>query len=80
MEELATAPAKQIVESSLTGSQKTGSKEVDAVIASLFYENGISFNVANSLSFGRMIDESMKFAKQNPCMGQRCKHAAGGMV
>jgi len=57
MDELVTPPTKKTVESSLIGSQKLGSKEVDAVIASFFYENGISFNVANSSSFGRMIDE-----------------------
>ena len=61
MDELVTPPTKKTVESSLIGSQKLGSKEVDAVIASFFYENCISFNVANSSSFGRMIDESMKF-------------------
>jgi len=66
MDTLLTPPTKKSVEGSFMGSQKSGSKEVDAVIASFFYENGISFNVANSSSFGRMIDESMKFAKQNP--------------
>jgi hypothetical protein len=67
LDELATpSPKQKSVESSLTGSQTTGSKEVDAAIASFVYENGISFNVADSPSFGRMIDESMKFAKQNP--------------
>ena len=65
MDTLLTPPTKKSVEGSFMGSQKSGSKEVDAVIASFFYENGISFNVANSSSFGRMIDESMKFAKQN---------------
>ena len=67
LDELATpSPKQKSVESSLTGSQTTGSKEVDAAIASFVYENGISFNVADSPSFGRMIDKSMKFAKQNP--------------
>ena len=67
MKDLVTSPTKkQSVESSLIGSQKTGSNEVDAMIAPFFYENGISFNVANSSSFGRMIEETMKFAKQNP--------------
>jgi len=66
MDDLITSPTKQSVESSLIGSQKSGTNEVDAMIASFFYENGISFNVANSSSFGRMIAESMKFAKQNP--------------
>ena len=73
MDDLITSPTKQSVESSLIGSQKSGTNEVDAMItnevdamiASFFYENGISFNVANSSSFGRMIAESMKFAKQN---------------
>ncbi len=66
MDDLITSPTKQSVESSLIGSQKSGTNEVDAMIASFFYENWISFNVANSSSFGSMIAESMKFAKQNP--------------
>ena len=67
MEDLVTSPTKQqSVESSLIGTPKTGYKEVDAMIASFFYENGIPSNIANSSSFGRMIEESMKFAKQNP--------------
>ena len=41
-------------------------KKGDAVIASFFNENGISFNVANSSSFGRMIAENVEFAKQKP--------------
>ena len=53
MDTLLTPPTKKSVEGSFMGSQKSGSKEVDAVIASFFYENGISFNVANSSSFGR---------------------------
>ena len=53
---------------SLKGSQKLGSKEGHAVITSqsFFNENSISLNVANSSSFGCMIDESVEFAKQNP--------------
>jgi hypothetical protein len=34
---------------------------MDARIASFFYENGIAFNVADSMSFVRMIDESITF-------------------
>ena len=45
-------------------------KRTDKTIASLFYENCITFNVADSSSFaGRrtgMIEESLRFAKQNP--------------
>ena len=44
----------------------SGSKKIDARIASFFYENGIAFNIADSASFISMIDESIKFAKQNP--------------
>ena len=55
--------AKQSVESSVLVS-KSGSKEMDK--ASFFYENSISFNVADSSSFARMIEENMRFAKQNP--------------
>ena len=39
---------------------------MDNLIASFLYENGISFNIADSSSFARMIQESMRFAKQNP--------------
>ena len=38
----------------------------DSVIASFFNKNSISFNVANSSSFGRMINERVEFAAQNP--------------
>ena len=47
-------------------SQKLGPKELDAKIASYFYENGIAFNTAASSSFALMIEESMKFARQYP--------------
>ena len=60
--------AKQLVESSVIIS-KSGSKEMDKALkatAFLFYESGISFNVADSSSFARMIEENMRFAKQNP--------------
>ena len=36
---------------------------MDTKIESFFYENGISFNVADKAC---MIEESMKYAKQNP--------------
>ena len=45
---------------------KSGSKEMDKTIASFFYENGISFNFADSSSFAHMTKESMRFTKQNP--------------
>ena len=44
MDKLLVSPSKQLVESSV----KSGSEEVDTKIASFFYENGISFNVADS--------------------------------
>ena len=69
MDEPLTPSTKKIAKTSLTGTQKTGSKELDAKIASYFYENGI----AASSSFALMIEESMKlkiqfqkFARQNP--------------
>ena len=65
MDELLKSPTKHPVESSVIVS-KSGSKEMDKTIASFFYENGISFNVADSSSFARMLEESMRFAKQNP--------------
>ena len=39
---------------------------MDSKTASFFYENCISFNVADSSSFARTIEESMRFIKQNP--------------
>jgi hypothetical protein len=66
MDELLTSATKQSRNDSSIGSQKSGSKDVDAMIASFFYENGIAFNVADSSSFQNMIDECMKFSKQNP--------------
>ena len=45
-DELRVSPSKQSVESSVIVS-KSGSKEVDTKTASFFYENGISFNVAD---------------------------------
>ena len=39
---------------------------MNMTIVSFFYENGISFNVADSSSFSCMIEESMKYAKQDP--------------
>ena len=72
MDELFKSRTKQSVESSVIVS-KSGSKEMDKTIASFFYENGISFNVADSSSFARMLEESMRFAKQNPFQsGMRC--------
>ena len=64
MDELLVSPSKQSVESSVIVS-KSGSKEVNTKIASFFYENSISFNVAES-RFACMIGNSMKYAKQNP--------------
>ena len=65
MDELLVSPSKQSVESSVIVS-KSGSKEVDTKTASFFYENGISFNVADSSSFACMIEESIKYAERNP--------------
>ena len=65
MDELLVSPSKQSVESSEIVS-KSGSNEVGTKIASFFYDNCISFNVADSLSFACMIEQSMKHAKQNP--------------
>ena len=64
MDKLLVFPSKQSVESSVIVS-KSGSKEVNTKIVSFFYENCISFNVADSSTFACMIEESMKYAKQN---------------
>jgi hypothetical protein len=56
MDDLVTSTTKQ----STNQPTKSGSKEMDARIASFFYENGIAFNVADSTNFVRMMNESMK--------------------
>ena len=63
MNEILVSPLKQSVEYSVIV-LKSGSKEVDSKIVSFFYENCISFNVADSWSFACMIEESIKYAKQ----------------
>ena len=50
MDELLVFPPKKSVEYSVIV-LKSGSKEVNTKIASFFYENCISFNVADSSSF-----------------------------
>ena len=47
----------------LKGTQKSGSKELDAKIAYV-YENAIAFNTVASSSFALMIVESMKTARK----------------
>ena len=47
---------------------------MDAKIVSYFCENGIAFNTAASLSFALMIEESMKFARQNPLQSYKVPH------
>ena len=59
-------PATKSLESSLTSSNKSGSKELDSKIASFFYENTIPFNVADSPSCAAIIEEAMTFRLQNP--------------
>ena len=39
---------------------------MDKTTAPFFYENGISFNIADSSSFVHMIENSMRFSKKNP--------------
>ena len=46
---------------------------MDARIASFFFENGIALNVADSTSFISIIDESTKFAKQNPLQSYKTR-------
>ena len=41
------------------------------MIGSFFNENCISFNIANSSSFGHMIDKSLEFPKKNPLQSYR---------
>jgi hypothetical protein len=71
MDELLPSLDKKTVESFNIASQMSGSKELDAKIASLFYEKAIPFNVAAPSSFALMIDESIKFARHNPLQSYR---------
>ncbi len=74
MDGLLTPPTKKNVESTFTDSSKSAPKELEAKIASFFYENAIPFNVAASSSFALMIDESINFAKQNPLQSYKIPH------
>ena len=47
---------------------------MNSKIVSFFYENAIPFNVAAASSFALMIDESIKFAKQNPLQSYKVPH------
>ena len=47
---------------------------MDAKIESYFYENCIAFNTAASSSLAIMIEESMKFARQNPLQKYKVPH------
>ena len=59
---LLTSCTKKSDKLSLKGTQKSGSKELDAKMAYV-YENSFAFNAAASSSFALMIDESMKFIR-----------------
>ena len=74
MDELLTPCTKKSAKTSVTCTQKTGSKELDSKITSYFYENGIAFNAAASSSFALMTEESMKFARQNPLQSYKVPH------
>ena len=66
-----TPCAKTSAESS---SQKPGSKELDAKIASYLNENGIAFYTAASLSFSLIIEERMRLARQNLLLSCKVPH------
>jgi hypothetical protein len=42
------------------------SKTLDTTNASFFYENALSFTVADSPSFAAMVDQCIQFGQQNP--------------
>ena len=48
---------------------------MDKIIASFFYDNCVSVNIDDSSSFARMIEESMKLAKQNPFQSYKAPSA-----
>ena len=58
-----TSPGKR----TLTGDIKiVESKTLDTVIANVFYENALPFNVADSSSFAVMFEQCIKFCQQHP--------------
>ena len=58
-----TTPGKR----SATGELKIlESKILDSNIANFFYENALSFNVADSKSFAIMVEQCIEFGQQNP--------------
>ena len=65
MDELFKSPTRQSVASPVIVS-KSGSKEMAKTIAFFFYENGISFNFADTSSFAHMIEESMISQTNSP--------------
>ena len=74
MDELLTPCTKKSAKTSVTCTQKTGSKELDSKITSYFFGNGIAFKAAASSSFALMTEESMKFARQNPLQSYKVPH------
>ena len=47
---------------------------MDAKIASYFYENGTAFNTVASSSFALMIEESIKFSRENLLQSYKVPH------
>lgn len=63
-----TSPAKRLASGEI---KIVESKMLDATIASFFYENALSFNVADSPSLAAVIDQCIEFGQQHP--GRRYK-------
>ena len=58
-----TSPGKRTV----TGEMKiVESKMLDSSIANFFYENALSFNVADSQSFAAVVEQCIEFGQQHP--------------
>ena len=58
-----TSPGKRTV----TGEMKiVESKMLDTTIANFFYENALSFNVADSQSFAAVVEQCIEFGQQHP--------------
>ena len=75
LDEILTPSPIKSAESSMKDSQKSGPKEMDAKIASYFYENGIAFNTLKSFPHPlvRETGQLMDTSRQRPSDPQQAK-------
>ena len=66
-----TSPAKRTA----TGDVKVvDSKQLDSTIANFFYENALSFNVADTPSLAAVVEECIEFGRQHPGRKYKAPH------